>query len=86
MYACSCMYVRTWERARVCTTADPEVLGHINKHSNWTDLWMILYLHIVTSLMNIQIKIYENILNGMRVTAHFSQWPLAVRRTPQRHF
>ena len=24
------------------------------------------YIHIVTSLMNIQIKIYESILNGMR--------------------
>ena len=36
--------------------------------------------------MNVQIKFYESILNGIHVTAHFNQWPLAVRRTPQRHF
>ena len=36
--------------------------------------------------MNIQIKIYESILNGMRVTAQFNLWPLAERRMPQRHF
>ena len=30
-------------------------------------------MYIVTSLMNIQIKIYESILNGMHMTAHFNQ-------------
>ena len=36
--------------------------------------------------MNIQMQFYESILNGMRVTAHLNQLPLAVRRKPQRHF
>ena len=63
MYACSCTYVRTWERARVCTTADSEVRGYL-KHNNGIDLWMILYIHSVTSLMNIQIKFYESIWKG----------------------
>ena len=30
----------------------------LNKHSNGIDLRMILYIHIFTSLMNIQIKFY----------------------------
>ena len=36
----------------------------LNKHSNWMDLWMMLYIHIITSLMNIQIKFYKSILKG----------------------
>ena len=70
---CVCM------RAHVCMCVRESVLVYVrrliqkfvdtlNKHSNWIDLWMILYIHIVTSLMNVQIKIYESILNGMRVT------------------
>ena len=34
-------------------------------------------MHIVASLMNIQMKFYESILNGKRVTTHLNQWPLA---------
>ena len=88
---CVCM------RAHVCMCIRESVLVYVrrliqkfvdilNKHSNWIDLWMILYIHITTSLMNIQIKKYESILNGIRVTAHFNQWSLAVWRTPQGHF
>ena len=75
---CVCM------RAHVCICVLESVLVYVrrqiqkfvdtlNKHSNWIDLWMIFYIHIVTSLLNIQIKFDESILNGMRVTAHFNQ-------------
>ena len=88
---CVCMR----DHVRMCVRESVLVYGRrliqkfvktLNKHSNWTDLWLILYIHIVTSLMNKQIKFYESILKGVRMTAHFNQWPLAVRRTPQRHF
>ena len=60
----------------------------LTKHSSWIDSWMplLLYIHIVTSLMNIQMKFYESVLNGMRVTPHLNQWLLVVRHTPQRHY
>ena len=56
---CVCMH------AHVCMCVRESVLVYVrrliqkfvdtlNKHSNWIDLWMILYIHIVTPLMNIQ--------------------------------
>ena len=85
MHAHVCMCVRDSVLVYVWQLIQ-KFVDTLNKHSNWIDLQMILYIHTVTSLMNIQIKIYESKLNGMRVTAHFNLWPLAVWRMRQHLF
>ena len=43
-------------------------------------------MYIITTLMNIQMKFYESILNDMHLTANLNQWTWVVRRKPQHHF